>query len=546
MASIRQSSPPPNSSRLQREARAQGIDPSLFTEQELSYMLRYTPLEEVNMYSLPSMTKPVFVYLVSFPPLSAARLEALKDEPPQVLQTNLGYASVTEGSSAQALYMLWAANVIIDPSLPLVPTDDARFYSTIPGSSQRRSIARNEADSNTLYIRRTSMPAITLYDANDALSRALLEHPPLTLGRWLAVCDPTYQERQAFIQRHVQVAGYDTNNHVSLAAVQVIDKRPQSIGTYRQEYEASYTLQDLRSYTIAEGLEPGDADATRLRQMIRRAQSTNSFYQGVDLQRCEPDATLYGDEYIELPPAEVYSYGSRTDRRGKVPCYHRDELAQQFTVNRQFTDPVTQAPFSQEAVRRLEMLSERDETTEGRLLTRSIITLREEQTDLDRQVKPLVDRLRAATPAQQEVLKEALRDLLEVAMYMRKWSGTPAPYPLKADKTFQKVDPDVVQERVSRAIERLSATLARLPPPLRDTFWQLPLKRFAEGRYYSSIEAANGLTIRQRLDIVVENRGTAACLRLSSNWFLHSALYWSTILFRDDWGIDPAAVDAIG
>jgi hypothetical protein len=545
-ARIRESSPPPNTTRLQREARAQGIDPAPFTDEELSYMLRYTPLEEITVHSLSTMTKPIFVYLMSFPPLSAARLQALKDEPANILRTNFSYTTITEDSSLPPLHLLWAAKVSLDANTPLVPTNNGALYSTVANSAARRVATNNPSEISTIYIRRTALPRIILYNDNDALSQALLNHPPLTVGRWLAVCDPTYQERVNFIQRHGGGAYPDAGSHVQLAAVEVDDRRPQSIGPYRPELDYSYVLDDLRSFALAEGLDPAGADATRLRQMLRRQQNAPTFYKGVDPRRCDPSETVYGDEYIQVPVEELYAYGARTDRAGKVRCYQRDELAQHFTSSRQFTDPLTQRAFAPEAVRRLELLAERDASAEGQGLTRSIRALREEQLDLDQQVLPLIERLRSASAEQQELLRQALKALLEVGMYMRKWIGPPAPYPLQAASTFQKVDAEVVQERVSTAIGLLRDILERLPAPIREAFWQLPLKRFVEGRYYSSTEATNGFTILQRLNIVAENRGTAACLRLSSNWFLFSALYWSTLLFREDWGIDPAAIEAVG
>lgn len=134
-----------------------------------------------------------------------------------------------------------------------------------------------------------------------------------------------------------------------------------------------------------------------------------------------------------------------------------------------------------------------------------------------------------ASPETRASYLDCLIKVLHAGMYMRNWKGPGYPWPLSAEQamTTAKEYDDYVSIRVT---EILNAILD-LPQSTRSVVLSLPLVSAVNGGYLISESPKNGLTLKDRFDIVYQGENVpraqdvnpSACIRESSNYFCASA-----------------------
>ncbi len=112
---------------------------------------------------------------------------------------------------------------------------------------------------------------------------------------------------------------------------------------------------------------------------------------------------------------------------------------------------------------------------------------------------------------------ECLNKLIEAAFYMRNWIGPPIDVPLKEIGTASEMHTDVSVNTCIMNLREMDAYVL-----IKD----LPLIIYKESKYKTSQDGDEGLTIDQRLAIIMDTESTRACLHLTSNWLLCSSHYY--------------------
>ena len=131
-----------------------------------------------------------------------------------------------------------------------------------------------------------------------------------------------------------------------------------------------------------------------------------------------------------------------------------------------------------------------------------------------------------------------LQSFLSLSLYMRGWDGI-GEYPLMEAPIHNQAEIDI---RVSEAIVDFELKCDNLLGE-PNVILLLPLMWFAAGKYAPSTSRDN-LTIRDRLNVLKTGDMTnnvMSCMRLTSNWFLTTALYYLTYLGVKT-GINPNAI----
>lgn len=126
-------------------------------------------------------------------------------------------------------------------------------------------------------------------------------------------------------------------------------------------------------------------------------------------------------------------------------------------------------------------------------------------------------------PSQRAAYLDCLVKVLHAGMYMRNWKGPGNAYPLTDIDSLTPAKDEA--DLALRVTEALTGILS-LPTEVRATVLSLPLVKPVNGGYVDSTEKINGLTIKDRLDIVYEGESSgnmSACIRESSNYLCASA-----------------------
>jgi hypothetical protein len=126
---------------------------------------------------------------------------------------------------------------------------------------------------------------------------------------------------------------------------------------------------------------------------------------------------------------------------------------------------------------------------------------------------------------------KALNNLLYSGLYMRGWIGPGHQYPI--DEAI--VTPDRIAQvdiNVSQSIEEYNKSI-RILGNIGEQIDNLPLVQYIDGHYHLATRKSQGLTIRDRLNIVTQGENTdniESCIRMSSNWICATAHKYITAL----------------
>lgn len=128
--------------------------------------------------------------------------------------------------------------------------------------------------------------------------------------------------------------------------------------------------------------------------------------------------------------------------------------------------------------------------------------------------------------AEEEVRNQvslATSTLLDLAMYMRGWNGIDE-YPISLAITPTEFFEQLLCN-VTDTIQKLETICCTIPHELN--ILHLPLVCYRDKNYVMSTNELDGITIKERLDIVkggenIDNE--ASCIRITSNWFASSSI----------------------
>src|SRR4029079_10295075 len=139
-------------------------------------------------------------------------------------------------------------------------------------------------------------------------------------------------------------------------------------------------------------------------------------------------------------------------------------------------------------------------------------------------------------------VKTTLDDIMIIAMYMRGWKNEGEPWPVEI------VPPSNSFEASSYAIPYIDKIKDMFKTPGGKYVSQLPLLEFDGLQFHTVTDSEKGITISDRINIVDEGEGTEnmkSCIRNSSNFFIHSAHCYLTVIgFRPYFS--PGSVRIIG
>lgn len=125
-------------------------------------------------------------------------------------------------------------------------------------------------------------------------------------------------------------------------------------------------------------------------------------------------------------------------------------------------------------------------------------------------------------------IKDTLLSLFRVSMFMRGWDDTRSSLPIEISLVR-----DSEQSTVDLRVTQEMAILYKLLNSGGKIVGDLPLVRYLDSHFIQSNSKDDGISIKDRLDIVKKGTTNASCIRLSSNWLAASAYHYTIILGLD-------------
>jgi hypothetical protein len=297
--------------------------------------------------------------------------------------------------------------------------------------------------------------------------------------------------------------------------------------TWKPLFSHLYSQNCLIDFALAEGFTQSEIDSSTPEGLLHLSRVTDNFYSGTHFSSINDRSVIDRDTISELKDSELICYGTIDD--GKLVTFKINELNTFFLNYRSFLNPYDlKEVFSPRCVRKLKLL------TKNFPISRTILTL---QQTCSQQFEKLSRIYKSADTSTQNGIVTALRNLLEMAFYMRGWKVSTTKstddFPLSKESTLFPLDrQDEVVTNVTAAIVKYECFLNTLPHNVVDEIKSLPLLGFAKRKddglieFVSQTNYDQGLTITERINIVKAGTSPYSCIRLSSNFLALSAYYY--------------------
>ncbi len=245
------------------------------------------------------------------------------------------------------------------------------------------------------------------------------------------------------------------------------------------------------------------------------------FSHGIANNHINTTTAIYLTSITDLDYHESVSYGKE-----KQMIYTYKELLDTFTSYSDFVHPDNPNKFySQKDIRRLRYLCSGQKYLGEKLYKyRSSLKNKINQINSGKKiVTEDVKRMITYYHNNPDIIKKVLVLLSELGMYMRGWNGKGNfPVIIAVYSDYLKVE-SYVRESIYNF--RLFIKKEKI-----EFILNLPLVRYNDGRFINNTDKNKGLTIGDRLDIVIDTNNINSCIRTTSNWILATTARYSILL----------------
>lgn len=297
--------------------------------------------------------------------------------------------------------------------------------------------------------------------------------------------------------------------------------------------EEIYDESDLYQLAKLEGYTKRDLARDSPYFCLQNAYLTNTFYHGKFINAVNTETTIYNEDIDELTNDEVLCFGMKGEY---LVATTYKEICDSLKFYKNFQIPFRPftGSFSDMSLRKLKNLCYRFSSGESEEISiqkkelLDAINIAELYTDEKwESIKSFFHLYESVDVEDQKEIYKSLICLLHLTMYMRGWVGMGV-YPVKKALVEDQI---MVDLKTTEAIAEFAKT--KYYPVIRD----LPLLYYKDGEFYVNSDEDIGLTIGERLDIVIDGESHEnydSCIRLSSNFFAASVYKFMIVL-----GLNP-------
>jgi hypothetical protein len=303
-----------------------------------------------------------------------------------------------------------------------------------------------------------------------------------------------------------------------------------------------YSRDTLKYLLRVEGITPELQDIDYY-ETLQISQLFENFYFGIYPEVSNEETPISFDEVSSVDPNMIVCYGVR---REDMTAFHIEELIDHFNVVKTFAHPVksheTLEPQAIYKLKALASLTQCHGSEDSILLKQQLLDVIQEVEFFSQETLSKARELHHQYESQPNLrsnVKDCLKSLLELAMYMRGWEGKPHPFPIQECPVFDQLSVDF---RVTKAIANLEESCEQLGD-IGSMILDLPLLKY-QGEFNPSNSQSQGYTVRDRLNIVKQgdsSESMSSCIRLSSNWLAATAYRYLTLIGEDP----PFSIDCL-
>lgn len=245
---------------------------------------------------------------------------------------------------------------------------------------------------------------------------------------------------------------------------------------------------------------------------------------------------IAGDRIDDVDRNELLTYGNIHKPNASLTVISYQELQDTFSLYKEFRNPVSEGYqiFSDRSIRKLKILAQKPcadaRVHEMRLtLFRTIVHI---ETFIK---KRHMDVLNLKEEISVDVINRnrmvvLLKTLLELGKAARSYDQAKDSFPYGLGSASDSQ----TETNVSNLLVSID-TMCQEESFISEKFKQLPMMRYnpMTSSFHSSQDEYDGFTIKDRLNILAKGESVnemSSCIRLTSNWFCHTAYYYMVML----------------
>lgn len=311
-----------------------------------------------------------------------------------------------------------------------------------------------------------------------------------------------------------------------------------------------YLKEDLQNLCEMEGIEVELTEGEQISKedyytALQLSYLTKTFIHGKQ-GNIGNTTTTYLDDLDDLDYNDVIVYGvrgeSKKDQGNIMRAFTYTELCDVFSTYKKFIHPQTREIFSNECIRKLYLLTQRnrrrsesEENYSNRIqLGDEIERIQIYNNSNNKRLEEFLNKYEGANDEDKNKIEEILTNLLHCGMYMRNWDGQ-GNFPLKTSQTnYEAAKQIIIDDRVTQSLIKLDVSVSAAKN-LGNFIINMPLMEYnTESKVFTvTTEFNEGLTIKDRIRIVRTGENSTSsnsCIRLTSNKFCATAFYYMTLI----------------
>lgn len=307
---------------------------------------------------------------------------------------------------------------------------------------------------------------------------------------------------------------------------------------WKPQFKAFYSSKCISNLLKHESLELDDSDLhiRYLDDIIKH----NNFYIGVFPRTHQTETYIYKNDinYNDI----LISYGTY-DQNVVVTI---EELNKFFSSHNEFMELLDcKSVLDSRLVKKLVKFCKQNPLEEecNQLLS-TIHKIKKNNEIIDDSIQALVSLYKI----ENEKLDDFLNMLFELSMYMRGWKVSNDELPLSKhicnENSFHM---EKIEEHINSRMSTLLQFIDNCESHIKHVIIKLPLIKLNETdkTFYRNTNADEGLTLVDRLKLIMSNTSVYSCIRMSSNFIASSYYYYDTLVLKKTKKFDIDSMDFI-
>jgi len=295
---------------------------------------------------------------------------------------------------------------------------------------------------------------------------------------------------------------------------------------YRSEFKDFYSSKCISNLLKHESIDLNDPEL--FFQYLDDIIKSNNFYCGIFPHSSNESTFIYKED---IEDNTLISYGTYNDNIVVTP----NELSEFFLNHNEFMEiKECKSVLDKRLIDKLIKICKQNPLDNQYIkLLNTIQTINRNKNIINETIQNLI----SVYKIENQKIDQFLTNLFELSMYMRGWKVNNN-YQLPLNKNIcneNSFHTEKIEMNIHDSMTSLFKFIDELEPHIKNVIKELPLIKLNENdkTFYRNTNIDEGLTLIERLNIIVKNDNVYSCIRMSSNYIASTYYYYDVIILKN-------------